>query len=58
MDIFCNSAVDQDYYGKTKWNKGFFAERLAKLMRKAFELGSLVEGDQSSQTEELREGHA
>lgn len=54
MEVSCKSAVDQDCCGKTKWDKGFFANRLAKLVRKTFELGSLVHGDQSLQIEELR----
>lgn len=54
MEVSCKSAADQDCCGKTKWNKGFFANRLAKLVRRAFELGLLLNGDKSLQIEELR----
>lgn len=37
-----------------RWDKGFFANRLAELVRKVYELGSVVYGDQSLQIEELR----
>lgn len=37
-----------------KWDKDFFANRLAELVRKVYKLGSLVNGDQSLQIEELR----